>query len=284
MRRMLGMALLATISLAACTDTPTTPDNPASAQMTYRAGARYQYESYQTDPATDARTDTSARRRTLTLVNTNASVRGRSNVAIYVDSLFTTAGGFINVTDSVLIQQQSGTNDVFRYSSLITEANQFNFASQVPFLGGLDLGANWQQEVRLNSTSGIWRGNELADTVPNTFGIPVVTGFKISLVDSAVASSVENVTIGGTSYQTTKSTHSLRLAVHAILGSGGLSVPVPVTSTAMVRTVWVAPSLGAIVKEHREGKVVDISYSGQGFPVPIPGYHSEMTAVLSAGS
>ena len=42
------------------------------------------------DPATDARRDTSARRRTWTLVNTNASVEGRTGVAVYVDSLFTT--------------------------------------------------------------------------------------------------------------------------------------------------------------------------------------------------
>lgn len=278
-----GIALLAAISLAACTETPTTPDNPASASMTYRQGARYQYESYQTDPATDARRDSSARRRTWTLINPSGSVEGRTSVAVYVDSLFTTAGGFVNVTDSVLIQQQPGTNDVFRFSSLITEANQFNFISEVPFLSGLDLGSDWQQEVRLNSTSGLWRGNELSDTVPNTFGIPAVSGFKVALVDSAVASAVENVVIAGTTYSTTKSTHHLRLSISALVNLGGFTTPIELTSVSIVRTVWVAPSLGTIVKEHRQGKVVQVNYQGQGFEIPIPGYHSELTAVLSAG-
>lgn len=283
-RTTLGMALLAALSLAACNDTPTTPDNPASATMTYRQGARYQYESYQTDPATDQRTDTSARRRTLTLVNANASVYGRSNVAVYLDSLFTTAGGFINVTDSVLIQQQPGSNDVYSYSSLITEANQFGFATQVPFLGGLDLGKEWQHEARLNSTVGVWAGSELSDTVPNTFGIPAVSGFKVALSDSAVASAVETLTIAGTSQQTTRSTHHLRLSVSALVTVAGFTTPIELTSTTITRTVWVAPALGAIVREHREGKVVNVSYQGQGFPVNIPGYHSELTAILNAGS
>jgi hypothetical protein len=281
-RTTLGMAMLAAMSLAACDTTTSPPDTPPAATMTYRQGARYQYESYQTEPATDARRDTSARRRTLTLVNTSATVEGRTNVAVYVDSLFTTAGGFINVTDSMLIQQQPGTNDIFRFSSLITEANQFDFVSEVPFLGGLDFGSKWQQEARLSSTTGIWRGNELADTVPNTFGIPLITGFKLSLVDSAVASTSESLTIGGQTYETTKSTHHLHLAVTALFGTS-FPPPIEVASTYITRTVWVAPSLGTIVKEHREGKVVSISYQGQGFDVPIPGYHSELTAVLSAG-
>ncbi|HVK38687.1 MAG TPA: hypothetical protein VNA88_09160 [Candidatus Kapabacteria bacterium] len=282
-RMTLGTALLAALTLAACTDTATTPpDTPPSTTMTYRQGARYQYESYQTEPATDARRDTSARRRTWTLVNTNASVEGRTGVAVYVDSLFTTAGGFVNVTDSVLIHQQSGTNDVYRFSSLITEANEVSIVSEVPFLGGLDFGSKWQQEARLNSTTGIWRGNELSDTVPNTFNIPLITGFKLAIVDSAVASSVENVTIGGATYAATKSTHHLHLSVTALFGTT-FPPPIEVASSTILRTVWVVPALGTIVKEHREGKVIQVNYQGQGFTIPIPGYHAELTSVLSAG-
>jgi hypothetical protein len=276
----IGTALLAALTLAACNDTPVTPDNPSSASMTYKQGARYEYESYNTDAATNQRTDTSARRRTWTLVNTNASLYGRAGVAVYIDSIFTTAGGFISATDSVLIQQQSGTNDIYRWASLFGE---FDIATSVPLLGSLDLGREWQHEARLNSTTGIWVGGSIADTIPNTFGVPAVTGFVVKLQDSAVASTADNVTVGATSYATTKSTHHLRLSIAALIGAGGFSVPVELTATSLNREIWVAPSLGAIVKETREGKVVEVSYQGQGFSIPIPGYYSAMVRVIATG-
>jgi hypothetical protein len=274
---MLGTALLATISLAACTDSPTTPDNPASATMTYRAGARYEYSSYNTDAATNTRTDTTARTRTWTLVNTGATVHGRSNVAVYIDSLFSTAGGFVNVTDSVLLQQQPGTNDVYRWASLFGE---LDFSASVPLLGSLDLGREWQHEARLNSTVGVWAGASISDTLPPPTPIPGVSGFIIKLQDSAVASAADNFTVGGTSYATTKSTHHMVLSISAIVGTGGFTVPVQVASATIMRTVWIAPTLGAIVREEREGKVVEVSYQGQGFQIPIPGYVQVMTKVI----
>jgi hypothetical protein len=278
---LLGTAVLAGLSLAACNDTPTDPpDNPAAATMTYKQGARYEYESYSTDPTTNARTDTSARVRTWTLVNTSATVNGRSNVAVYIDSVFSTAGGFVNVTDSVLIQQQSGSNDIYRWASLFGE---LDFSASVPVLGSLDLGREWQHEARLNSTTGVWAGASISDTIPSPINIPAVTGFLVKLQDSAIASTSESLTIGPTSYPTTKSTHSLRLSISALVGAFGATVPIELTSTSITRVVWVAPSLGAIVKETREGKVVQAEYQGQSVSIPIPGYFSLMTRVIASG-
>lgn len=277
--RTLGLVAVAAMTLAACTDTPTTPDNPAAASMTFKTGARYEYESYMTDPTTQVRRDTSARRRTWTLVNAGASVHGQTGVAVYIDSLFSTGGGFINVTDSVLLQQRSN-NDVYRYASMLAE---LDFATEVPLLGSLDIGRDWQHEVRLNSTVGIWLSDEIADTLPSPVSLPGVTGIKVSVTDSSIGSTTENVTIGGQSYATTKATHSIRLSVHALIGAGQFAVPIEVGSASIGRTIWIAPSLGAIVKEIREGKVLDVAYQGQGFSVPIPGYVSTMTRVIATG-
>lgn len=271
--------MVAALSLAACTETPTTVDTPPASSMTYKQGARYEYESYNTD-TTGAATDTSRRRRTWTLVNTSATVQARSNVAVYIDSIFSVAGAF-SATDSVLLQQQPGTNDVYRYGSLLGE---LDISTQIPFLGGIDIGRKWNHEARLNSTVGAWLMAELADTVANTFGIPAISGFKISLTDNAVSSAQENITIGGTSYATTRATHEIKLAVTALVTAGQFTVPIEVGSVIIPRRIWIAPSLGAIVKEEREAKVLQISYQGQGAPpVPIPGYVSVMTRVIVTG-
>jgi hypothetical protein len=272
-------AAVVAIAASAC-DTATDPpaNNPPSQTMTFKQGARYEYaSSYRS--ATSGQ-DTNARMRTWTLVAANASVRARSNVAVYIDSVFTTAGGFVSVADSVLLQQQPGTNDIYRFSSILGE---LDVAVAVPFLGALDLGRAWQHEAKLGATVANWFVADVADTIANTFGIPVVTGFRVSITDSAVASTSESVTVAGTSYQTTKTTHSLRLSVNALATIAGIPISVPVGGTSLARTTWIAPSLGAIVREEREAKVLNIDYQGQGFSVPIPGYVSVMTRIIAGG-
>lgn len=250
--------------------------------MTFKQGATYEYQSHHTSAVSGS--DTNARTRRWTLVNANATVHGRSNVAVYIDSVINGAGGVINVNDTVMLQQAAGTNDVYRYASLLAE---LDVATQVPLLGSVDLGRDWRHEAKLSSTVGTWLAGEIADTIPNTFGIPGVTGIKVSISDSSVASSAETLTINGTSYETTKATHHIVLKISVLLGvpiPGVPNVPVDVKTETIARATWIAPSLGAIVKEEREAKNIAISYQGSGFNIPIPGYFSIMTRVIASGN
>ena len=45
-----------------------------------------------------------------------------------------------------------------------------------------------------------------------------------------------------------------------------------------------SPALGAIVRETRDGAVIAINEQGYNFTLPVPGYYSEMKAVLSTGN
>jgi hypothetical protein len=273
----LAIALL--VGVAACQEsTPVNPGpEPSPTSMTFKSGSRYQYDSYHTDAATDARTDSSARTRIWTLTSTNATVNGKTGVAVYVDSVFS-AGGLFNVADSVYLQQGT-TNDVYRYSSLVPELD-VNVGGITLF----DVGKSWMHEAKLNATSAQWFVSDIADTIPNTFGLPLVSGIRLSVTDSAVASAIETMTISGVSYQTTKTTHALVFKVSVLTSLGGFTVPVDVATKSTTRTSWIAPALGAIVKEDRPGVVLDASYQGQGFSIPIPGYHSTMVSVLATGT
>lgn len=259
---------------------PTDPggNQPPAATMSFKQGAQYEYQSYRTDPQTQQRTDTTARRRTWTLVSNSATVQGRTNVAVYIDSVFSTGGGFISVSDTAYFHQQTGTNDLYRFASLAPELD----VSGVSFL---DIGRTWMHESRLNATSANWQVGEVADTIPNTFGIPLVGGFRVAVTDSAVASSVENppAPYAGPAVQATKTTHRLTFKVSVLTQVGNLVVPVTITTTSLTRTTWTVPSLGAIVMEQREGKVIDVNYQGQGFQIPVPGYVSFMTKVIATG-
>ena len=46
---------------------------------------------------------------------------------------------------------------------------------------------------------------------------------------------------------------------------------------------YTSAELGTIVKEDREAKVLSASYTGSNFSIPVPGYHSELTSVISTG-
>ncbi len=281
-------ASLLLAGLSACTETTVDPGpEPAAESMTFKQNARYQYTSYRTDPSTQQKTDSTERTKVLTLVNANASVYGRSNVAAYVDSVYSTGGGFISVTDTTYLQQSSGSNNVYRYASLAPELDFTGIAGLT-----LDIGKEWRQEAKLGASTALWLVGALSDTfqVP---GVPaVVKGVKVTVSDSAVGSAVENVTVDGKSYKSTKTTHNLTLSFGVIvdLGSfGTTTVNVPGVYT-IKRTSWMAGELGAIIKEEREGTVLHLSavaIPGTGSvalpDIPVPGSVSIMTKVLATG-
>lgn len=280
LRTVWPLVALVAIGLGACSETdPIDPnDDPDPASMTYTTGARYAYTSYATDPEDGRKVDASEREGTMTLVGTNLTVQGRSGVALYLDSIFGLAGNF-EVLDSLRLQQESGSNDIYRYTAIAQELN-------LGGLGDLDLGRTWQHEARLNAKTASWFVASVADTIPyENDAIPFESlGLEVVLSDSAVASTTETVTIGGTAYQTTKTTHSLRLAFRylPVLPIVGVT-PITITSVALSREIWIAPSLGMVVREVREGRVVESEFSVQGnggdISIPIPGYRFEVTAV-----
>ncbi len=272
--------------LAACQDNSTNPGpEPDAASMAFKQGARYEFTSHRTSPSTGEVESGSERRRTWTLVNTSASVQGRSNVAVYVDSIFT-GGGLVNVSDSVYLQQQTGTNNVYRFASLAPELD-FAMASAI----SIDLGREWMQEAKLNATTARWFVGESADTVQMDLSIPGLQGMKVAVTDSAVASSTEAITIDGQTYTATRTTHTLELSLSAIISLPIIgNTSIKLTSASLNRTTWIVPQLGVIVKETREGKVLDVSggtygtVTIPGFQVPVPGYVSTMTKVIATGT
>src|SRR5438045_2787978 len=101
-------AAISLCCLSACTEQATGNngnDNPATATMNFKSGARYQFQSYHTDAASGQKTDSSARVRTWTLVRTNATAWGQAGVAVYVDSVFSVAGGILSVADTTYFRQ-----------------------------------------------------------------------------------------------------------------------------------------------------------------------------------
>ncbi|MGE3800363.1 MAG: hypothetical protein AB7H80_05040 [Candidatus Kapaibacterium sp.] len=281
---MLSLLLVGAVSFIACESTPSDPnDNPASQQMSFKAGSSYEYTSYSTDPSTAEKVSATERNRRLTLVNTSISAYGKTGVALYLDSILT-LGGIVDVVDSVYLLQQSGTNDIFRYASV---APELDFS----VIGEVDLGRDWMHEARLGSSSARWFVGSAKDTLDYDAGFPAVTtkGLELSVVDSVVASSVENLTIDGKQYATTKTTHNLKLALTILLETEQfgqkITVPLEVKSVTLQRFSWISAELGAVVREAREGAVIDatVEFGGsqQGVNIPVPGYFSEMTRVIS---
>ena len=280
---LIPIVILGAMALVACEEsTPVTPDPVESEQMSFKNSARYEYSSYSTDPETGEKQDITERTRTWTLVETNASYEGKSEVAVYVDSIFT-LGGVADLTDRVYLRQESGTNQVFRYASLAPELDFSGFDV-------IDLGTDWMYEARLNASAASWFVGRAQDTIAYDPGLPGVTveGMEIAVTDSAVASAVETVAIDGTDYKTTKTTHKLILSISALVKLGPLpTAPIALKTVTLERVSWVAPSLGAIVHEEREGMVIDATLNAggqtQGVKIPVPGYKLVMTSVLSAG-
>lgn len=262
------------LGLSACNElAPVTPpdNNPPATSMQFKSGARYEYTSYHTEAADNSqKQDTSERKRVWTLVSSNASVHGQTGVAVYVDSVFS-VGGVFSVADTTYLQQRSN-NDVYRYGSLAPELD-------VSGLAVLDIGKQWMHEAKLSATSARWFVAEVADTFAFD-QLPLVNGIKVGINDSATASEVVDLTIGGTSYKATKTTHTLRLAFSALTSIG---IPVALKTETLLRTTWTVPSLGVIAREERQGKVVGISYQGQSYTFNIPGYVSVMTRVIATG-
>lgn len=285
--RHLALALVLSAGLASCTTDPVDPGpTPTPTAMTFKQGARYEFNSYQTDPTTAEKVSATERTRTWTLINKSATVFGRAGVAIYVDSVV--AGGpILTVADSAYLQQPSGDNYVFRYASLAPELD-FTGASVVD----VDLGKQWMQEARLNATTARWFVGESADTVQIPgLAIPGLQGIKVGVGDSSVASAKETITIGGVAYEATRTTHKLELSISALVSIPVLGVQaLKLKSESLTRTTWMVPSLGAIAREERDGKVIDVSattisgVSIPGFTLPVPGYKSSMTRVLATGN
>ncbi|MEO5929031.1 MAG: hypothetical protein ABIR47_03775, partial [Candidatus Kapaibacterium sp.] len=243
------------LGLAACNIDSTSPTTaPPAATMAFKTGAKYEYSSYHTDPQTSQKQDTSSRRRVWTLVSPSATVQGRSGVAIYVDSVFQ-VGGLFAITDSVYLQQQSGGNDIYRYASLIPELD----VSGVPLF---DLGKQWMHEAKLNATVASWAVGNVSDTLPIQLNIPGLQTATLGVEDNVDSSRVENLTINGTSYATTRTVHRLALTVNLYIGTGAFTVPIKLPLESIYRRTWISADLGAIVKEEREAKVLNTSYSG----------------------
>ncbi|MCE7932979.1 MAG: hypothetical protein DYG96_00120 [Chlorobi bacterium CHB2] len=276
-------AALLTLGIAACNESTTEPTpQPSAETMQFKSGARYEYTTYSTDTTTQAPIESTRRTKTRTLVAANASVKGKTGVAVSIDSLFATAGGFLSVTDSVLLQQASGTNEIYRYSSLAPELDFSGIAGL-----SLDIGSDWRHEATLGATTAKWFLGEVADTFQIDGLPPQVKGVKVSVSDSAIASASETLTIDGVSYKTTKTTHRLDLKFSVIvnLGFGGDQV-VALNTNSITRTTWTSAELGAIIREEREAKAINLgSYTGITLPV-IPAYGSvtAMTKVLAKGS
>ena len=277
----MGILCWMTFGLVACNESdPVDPnDNPSSEQMSFKSGASYEYTQYSTDPSSGEKAEETERTRRLTLVNTSASIQGETGVAIYVDSVLT-LGGIVDVVDSVYLRQESGTNNIYRYASIAPELDFSGY-------GDLDLGRDWMHEARLGSTSAQWFVGSQRDTIPYDPNIGVeVEGLEVALVDSVVASAVEQMTVNGTSYSVTKTTHRLRLSFSAlvVLPIVG-TTPIEIKSATLERRSWISADLGAIVREERDGAVIDASYDVQGddvgITIPIPGYVSVMTEIIS---
>lgn len=272
--------------LAACQETPSDPGpTPDPATMSFKQGARYEFTSYRTSASTGLKDNSSERRRIWSVVSDGGVAHGRSNVGIYVDSVFA-GGGIITIADTVYLQQQPGTNDVYRYASLVPE---LDFAGTS--IIGVDLGKTWMHEARLNASTARWFVGEAADTVQMDISFPGFRGVKIGVTDSAVASASESITIDGNNYTATKTTHRLRFAISVIADIPILGTrAIEVKSETMNRTTWTVPQLAAIVREDREGKLINVTagnYGGvtvPGFELPIPGYYSLMTKVLATGN
>jgi hypothetical protein len=281
MRSVKYLAIALLLGAVACDEsTPVDPgQTPDPTTMQFKKGARYEYESYHTDAETGQRTDSTARRRTWTVNQESVVVQGRSNVAIFVDSVFS-AGSFVSVADTVYLQQESN-NDVYRYASLLPEFD----LSGVSFL---DLGRTWMHEARLNATSATWLvgGDTLA--MPFNTGVKGVDTIYIAVEDNAVASAVDTLQVEGTKYTTTKTTHKLELKIFVLIPNplpvGPTHVAINLKTESLNRTTWIAPALGAIAKEVRDGKVLAINEQGYNFALPIPGYFSAMTKVLATGN
>lgn len=265
--------------LPGCKETTTEPPPPA-ATMTFKQGAQYEYTTYHTAADAPAQHSDSTRR-TWSCAQTGASVQGRSNVAIYVDSIFAVSGTTLQLVDSIYLQQESGNNDIYRYGSL---APELDFGGSA--LASVDLGKSWMHEARLNATSALWLVGEASDTIQYNLGIPGMEGLKITFSDSAVGSSSEAQTVGSETFQTTKTKHNLTLHISMLI-----SLPAPIgqtsiglSTTTLARTTWTSAELGAIVREEREGKVVSFAYQGADYSLPIPGYTSIMTRVIARGN
>lgn len=277
---MMSLSAAIAVLFVACDETtPADPnDNPAAQQMNFQTGARYAYTSYSTDPNSGEKINETERNRELTLVGTNLSVQGRTGVALYLDSIFGIGGNF-EVLDSLRLQQQAGTNDVFRFGPLAPELSFTGFVD-------IDLRPAWMHEARLGSTSASWFSGSVADTIP--YSIPEVPlnsdGIEIGLRDSAVGSSVESIMVGGRSVSTTRTRHSLTLSLSYLveLPIVGMT-PIEFASVSLTREIWFSAELGAIVRESREGKVVDADVPVPNFDanisIPIPGYYLEMTSI-----
>jgi hypothetical protein len=278
---LVALGLSAALFFSACNTKVTDPGTPPpSAQMSFKSGARYQYASNHTDPSNPSQKSDSSSR-VWALVQASATAHGKSNVGVYVDSILALGGVGAWVVDSVYLQQSTGSNDIYRYASLAPELDFSAGASLVP----VDLGKQWSQEARLNATAAAWLVGEASDTIQYDVGIPAVQGMKVAVKDTAVASSVEQMTIDGMSYSTTKTTHKLELSISIIIDIPIVGrTSVKVASESLTRTTWMSHELGAIVREEREGKVINASYSGQNFQIPVPGYLSVMTKVLAKGN
>lgn len=280
-RILISMAALAALSFSACKESTTDPEpTPDAQQMSFKSGARYEYNSYSTDAETKQKVGITERTRTLTLVQTNASAYGQSGVALYIDSVFN-VGGILDVNDTVYLRQQSGTNNVFRYGSLLPE---LDFAG----IGVLNLEREWKREAHLGAATAAWLTGRAQDTIPYDPGIPglISHGLEIAVTDSAVASTTEKITVSGTEYETTKTTHKLILSITALgafEAAPSFIAPFELKTVSLTRTVWVSSALGAIVREEREGALISAEWEGKGISLPIPGSVLIMTRVLATG-
>ena len=177
---MIAAALL-TLGIVACNESTTEPTpQPTGETMQFKPGARYEYTTYSTDTATQAPIESTRRTKTRTLIASNASVNGKAGVAVSLDSLFATAGGFLSVTDSVLLQQTSGTNEIYRYASLAPELDFSGIAGL-----SLDIGSAWRHEATLGATSAKWFLGEVADTFQIDGLPPQVKGVKAATTRAA---------------------------------------------------------------------------------------------------
>ncbi len=272
-------AVMAVLFVACDEATPVDPeDNPASQQMNFQSGARYAYTSYSTDPNSGEKIGETERNRELTLVGTSLAVQGRTGVALYLDSIFGIGGNF-EVLDSLLLYQEPGTNNVYRYGPLAPELSFTGFVD-------IDLRPAWMHEARLGSSSASWFSGSIADTIPYTIpSVPLNSeGIEISLSDSAVGSSIETVAVGGESVATTRTTHSLTLSLSYLVELPIVGItPIEFASVALTREIWFSAELGAIVRERREGRVIDAEVPVPNFDanisIPIPGYYLEMVSI-----
>lgn len=275
-----GSLLLLTAVIGGCKETIVEPPPPA-ASMTFKQGARYQYSSYHTDPQDSTRKSDSSSR-TWSLLNTSASAHGRSGVVVYIDSVVALGGVGALVVDTVYLQQSSG--DLYRYASL---APELDFAGATVI--DPDLGRDWMRESRPGTTAGGWLVGEASDTIQYNLGIPGVDRLKVTVKDTVTASALENISIDNKSYEATKTTHRLELSFSILVTVtlpppiGTSVIPVKIASESLGRTTWTVPSLGAIVREDRQGRVINATYEGQSYTIPVPGYFTIMTKVLATG-